>query len=83
MKIAFIHSEKKIGTGAHYINDLISIKLKQRGITVRHFYPSTDIMDTPLQLKGLGNILFFYSLLEHRDQILKCDLIQGTTYIPR
>ncbi len=82
MKIAFIHNEKKIGTGAHYINDLISIKLKQRGITVKHFYPSTDLMDTPLQLKGLGNILFFYSLLEHRDQILKCDLIQGTTYTP-
>ena len=29
MKIAFIHSEKKLGTGAHYINDLMSEKFKQ------------------------------------------------------
>jgi glycosyltransferase involved in cell wall biosynthesis len=82
MKIAFIHNEKKLGTGAHYINDLISLKLRQRGVSVKHFYPSSNLMDTPAELKGLSNILFFYSLLEHREQILKCDLIQGTTYTP-
>ncbi len=82
MKIAFIHNEKKIGTGAHFINDLISSKLRQHGVIVKHFYPSTNLLDTPINLKGLGNILFFFSLLEHRDEILKCDLIQGTTYTP-
>jgi glycosyltransferase involved in cell wall biosynthesis len=82
MKIAFIHNEKKIGTGAHYINDLISSKLKEHGVIVRHFYPSTDLFETPVNLKGISNILFFFSLLEHRDEILKCDLIQGTTYTP-
>lgn len=82
MKIAFIHNEKKAGTGAYYINDLISLKLKERGILVKHFYPSTNLIDTPATLKGLSNILFFHSLLEHREQILKCDLIQGTTYTP-
>jgi len=82
MKIAFIHNEKKIGTGAHYINDLISSKLKQHGVIVKHFYPSTDLLETPVNLKGISNILFFFSLLEHREEILKCDLIQGTTYTP-
>lgn len=82
MKIAFIHNEKKIGTGAHYINDLISTKLRQQGITVKHFYPTSNLLDTPIELKGLSNILFFHSLLEHRDEILKCDLVQGTTYTP-
>ncbi len=82
MKIAFIHNEKKLGTGAHYINDLISAKLRQHGVIVKHFYPSKDLFETPINLKGISNILFFFSLLEHRDEILKCDLIQGTTYTP-
>lgn len=82
MKIAFIHNEKKILTGANYINDLISIKLRAKGVIVKHFYPSTNLLETGSSLKGLSNILFFYSLLEHRAEILKYDLIQGTTYTP-
>ncbi|MBN1325408.1 glycosyltransferase family 4 protein [Candidatus Falkowbacteria bacterium] len=82
MKIAFIHSEKKITTGAHYINDLIATKLKEKKIKVKDFYPKAPLMDSPRHLKGLKNILFFYSLLENKDDILKCDLIQGTTYTP-
>jgi len=82
MKVAFIHHDKKISTGAHYINDLIKIKLKERGIKVRNFYPNAPLIDSPHHLRGLKNILFFYSLLEHKDEILKCDLIQGTTYTP-
>lgn len=82
MKIAFIHNEKKINTGAHYINDLISTKLRDKGVEVKHFYPTTNLFDAPKNLKGIANILFFYSLLEHREEILKCDLIQGTTYTP-
>lgn len=82
MKIAFIHSEKKITTGAHYINDLIAIKLREKKIKVKDFYPKAPLMDSPHHLKGLKNILFFYSLLENKDEILKCDLVQGTTYTP-
>lgn len=47
MKIAFIHNEKKLGTGAHYINDLISTKLKQKGAVVKNFYPKNQLMDYP------------------------------------
>ena len=83
MKIAFIHSDKKIATGAHYINDLISINLKKAGIHLRNFYPKVPLIeDSSPALKGLANILFFYSLLEHREEILRYDLIQGTTYTP-
>jgi glycosyltransferase involved in cell wall biosynthesis len=82
MKIAFIHDDKKITTGAGYINDLISQKLKERGVTVKHFYPKVRLLESSIRLRGLQNILFFHSLLEDRNQILKCDLIQGTTYTP-
>ncbi len=82
MKVAFIHNEKKIGTGAHYINELMSTKLKRFGVKVKNFYPRTSLIDAPQHLKGLSNILFFYSLLEHKSGILKRDLIQGTTYTP-
>src|SRR3989344_825990 len=82
MKVAFIHNEKKIGTGAHYINDLMALKLKESDVEIKNFYPRTSLVDTPAHLSGLKNILFFYSLLERRSEILKYDLIQGTTYTP-
>ncbi len=82
MKIAFIHNQKKIGTGAHYINDLISKKLSQHRIETKNFYPKTELMESPNHLKGLANILFFYSLLDHKKDILKYSIIQGTTYTP-
>ncbi|MFA6797459.1 MAG: glycosyltransferase family 4 protein [Candidatus Paceibacterota bacterium] len=80
MKIAFIHNEKKIGTGANYINDLMSQKLTSSNIDTKNFYPKTSLIETPVHLSGIKNILFFYSLLEKRKEILKYDLIQGTTY---
>ncbi|MFA4872248.1 MAG: glycosyltransferase family 4 protein [Patescibacteria group bacterium] len=82
MKIAFIHSDKKIGTGAHFINDLIACKLREKGVEVNNFYPQFLLTDTPTHFKGINNILFFYSLLEKRDEILRHDIIQGTTYTP-
>lgn len=82
MKIAFIHNEKKLGTGAHYINDLMALKLKESGVNIKNFYPRTVLMETPTHLGGLKSILFFYSLLERRKEILKFNLIQGTTYTP-
>lgn len=82
MKIAFIHNQKKIGTGAHFINDLMAKRLREIGVRVKSFYPKNPLLDAPLHLKGISNILFFYSLLEHKDDILKYDLIQGTTYTP-
>ena len=82
MKIAYIYNNKKIGTGADYINDLIVSELKKRNVTVKNFYPHFLLTDTPMHFKGINNILFFFSLLEKRDEILKCDIIQGTTYTP-
>ncbi len=82
MKIAFIHNEKKLGTGAHFINDLMASRLRESGVEVENFYPKNPLLDAPLHLRGLSNILFFYSLLENKDEILAYDLIQGTTYTP-
>ena len=82
MKIAFIHNEKKLGTGARYINDLMALKLKESGVDIKNFYPRTLLVDTPVHLGGLKAILFFYSLLERRKEILKFNIIQGTTYTP-
>ncbi|MBI2039410.1 MAG: glycosyltransferase family 4 protein [Candidatus Niyogibacteria bacterium] len=80
MKVAFIHNEKKIGTGAHFINDLMALKLREFGVEVKNFYPRTSLVDTPAHLGGLKSILFFYSLLERRKEILRFNVIQGTTY---
>jgi glycosyltransferase involved in cell wall biosynthesis len=81
VKVAFIHTEKKVGTGAHYINDLMSHKLQEAGVEMKNFYPRSSF-DAPNHLKGLKNILFFHSLLEKRKEIATFDLIQGTTYTP-
>jgi len=82
MNIAFIHNEKKLGTGANYINELISSKLRQRKIKVKNFYPKAELIDSPAHLRGISNILFFYSLLERRQEILRYSIVQGTTYTP-
>lgn len=86
MKIAFIHHEQKLKVkvryGAAYINDLISNELKKNGVDVRHFYPKVKLVDAPHHLKGFNNILFFFGLLEMRNEILSCNIIQGTTYTP-
>jgi len=82
MKIAFIHNEKRIGTGAHYINDLIALKLRQHNVKVKNFYPKTGPIDSPIELMGLSNILFFYGLLEFKKEISRYSIIQGTTYTP-
>lgn len=82
MKIAFIHQDKRLQTGAGYINDLISEKLKEHGVEMLHFFPKVQLVDAPHHMKGLNNILFFFSLLEYRNKVLGCDIIQGTTYTP-
>lgn len=86
IKIAFIHNEKKVHAGVHtgaaQINRLMAAALAEHGIEVRNFYPRTELTDAPVHLKGLANILFFYSLLEHKEAMLKYDIIQGTTYTP-
>ncbi len=82
MKIAFIHNEKRIGTGAHYINDLMKSKLRESGVEVKNFYPRFSIVNAPSHLRGLKSILFFYSLIERRKEILKFNIIQGTTFTP-
>ncbi|MCE9549102.1 glycosyltransferase family 4 protein [Candidatus Nomurabacteria bacterium] len=86
IKIAFIHNEKRIHadmhTGSAQINRLMAQVLAKSGVQVRHFYPKHQLSDTPIHLKGIANILFFYSMLEHKKEILKFDIIQGTTYTP-
>ena len=82
LKVAFIHNDKKIATGAHHINELMSNALAERGARVRNFFPRHQLTDTPVHLKGIANILFFHSLLEHKEEILKNHIIQGTTYTP-
>lgn len=86
IKVAFIHNEKRIHTdmhtGAAQINRFMAQSLVAFGVQVRHFYPKHQLADTPVHLRGIANILFFYSLLEHKKEILKYDIIQGTTYTP-
>lgn len=82
LKVAFIHSEKKIFTGAHHINQLMAEALADRGVKVNNFFPKRQLANTPTHLKGIANILFFHSLLEHKEEILKNHIIQGTTYTP-
>src|SRR3990167_8302965 len=82
MKVAMIHNEKRIATGAHHINQIMAMALKERGATVRSFYPRWQLADAPIHMRGLSNILFFHSLLEHKDDILQYHIIQGTTNTP-
>ena len=82
MKIAFIYQDQKLKTGAGCINSLISSKLAEEGVEMMHLYPKVKLVDSPHHMKGLNNILFFFSLLEHRNKVLSCDIIQGTTYTP-
>lgn len=76
MKIAFIHNEQKIATGAHYINDLIAQKLRSRGIEVINFYPTNKLIDYPVHLKGLANILFFILSLNLKMKSLNVTLFK-------
>lgn len=86
IKIAFIHNEKKVHigmhTGAAQINQLMAQALGDLGVWVKHFYPRYQLADTPVHLRGIANILFFYSMLEQKEKMLKFDIIQGTTYTP-
>jgi len=81
-KILFIHAEKKFKTGAHYINETIIQKLKQRGYKVDNLYPTTSIDLLSPDMFGISNILFFYSLIKKHNDSGKYDVIQGTTYTP-
>ncbi len=85
MKIAYIYNNKnnhKMSNGAHYINDLIVCKLKENWVDVKSFFPRFSLKDIPINFEWVKNILFFYSLLEKKDKILKYDIIQWTTYTP-
>ena len=75
LKVDMIHNEKRIATGAHHINALMAQGLAERGAIVRSFFPRRPLTDTPVHLRGIANILFFHSLLEHKDEVLKCHII--------
>lgn len=82
VKVAFIHGDKRLTTGASHINQLMAAALKARGARIRSFYPKVKLTGAPSHLRGIANILFFHSLLEHKHEILKYNIIQGTTYTP-
>lgn len=82
MNVAYIFDDKNLKTGAHHINRLIIKKLKEHNISVRNYYPKAKAINSMVRFKGLKNILFFYSLIEQKSDILKSDIIQGTTYTP-
>lgn len=82
IKVAFIYGEKRSATGADHINKLMARALAAQGARIRAFYPRIELRGAPQHLRGLKNILFFHSLLEHKTEILKNDIIQGTTYTP-
>ena len=79
-KILYIHNEKKMEFGAHHINNLIVNKLRSKGYLVDSVYPKESISLFSRSLHGIGNILFFYSLINKKSEIDKYDIIQGTTY---
>ncbi|MFH1229451.1 MAG: hypothetical protein V1678_03445, partial [Candidatus Aenigmatarchaeota archaeon] len=79
-KILFVHQERKFKYGAHYINDLIIEKLRKKGYTVDTVYPKESMNIFSGSLCGIGNILFFYSLINKKKDISKYQLVQGTTY---
>ncbi|MDO8591030.1 MAG: glycosyltransferase family 4 protein, partial [bacterium] len=54
-------------------------KMREQGATVKNFYPSLKLA-TSANLSGIASILFFHSLLEKKTEILKYDVIHGTTY---
>jgi len=82
MKILYIHQDRKLSTGAHYVNDILVKGLKQAGIDVENVYPEEDLPYFHPLLKGIRNILFFFSLIERKKDIASYDIIQGTTYTP-
>ncbi|MDD4877846.1 MAG: glycosyltransferase family 4 protein [Candidatus Nanoarchaeia archaeon] len=79
-KILYIHQEKKPKYGAHYINELIISKLRKKGCSVETIYPAESISLFSKSLSGIGNMLFFYSLISHKNHADNYDLVQGTTY---
>jgi glycosyltransferase involved in cell wall biosynthesis len=78
--ILYIHQEKKPKYGAHYINELIISKLRKKGCSVETIYPAESISLFSKSLTGIGNMLFFYSLISHKNHADNYDIVQGTTY---
>jgi len=62
-KILYIHNEKKMEYGSHYVNDLIVNKLRRKGYLVHSMYPKESISLFSKSLHGISDILFFYSLI--------------------
>ena len=80
MRILYIHNEKLRKTGAHHFNHILVNYLRRLSHRVDVLYPKETINFLSTNLRGLSNILFFYSLITKRKEATKYDLIQGTTY---
>ncbi|MDD4990277.1 MAG: glycosyltransferase family 4 protein [Candidatus Pacebacteria bacterium] len=64
------------------MNDILVKGLRKAGIDVDNVYPEQDLGYFHPLLKGIRNILFFFSLIERKKDIASYDIIQGTTYTP-
>ncbi|MEK7104145.1 MAG: hypothetical protein AAB842_01940, partial [Patescibacteria group bacterium] len=73
MKILYIHQDRRLRTGAHYINDILVRGLKRAGVEVENVYPEEDLPYFHPLLKGIRNILFFFSLIERKKDIALYD----------
>jgi len=82
MKILYIHQDRKLSTGAHYVNDILVKGFRRDGVIVENVYPEQDLGYFHPLLKGIRNILFFFSLIERKKDIASYDIIQGATYTP-
>ena len=82
IKILYIHQDRKLSTGAHYVNDILVKGFRRDGVIVENVYPEQDLGYFHPLLKGIRNILFFFSLIERKKDIASYDIIQGTTYTP-
>ncbi len=80
MRILYIHNEKLRKTGAHHFNHILVNYLRRLSHQVDVLYPKQAINFLSANLKGIRSILFFYSLVTKRKEVVKYDLIQGTTY---
>lgn len=64
------------------MNEITIKSLKKSGVQIDNVYPDNDLGYFPPLLKGIRNILFFFSLVERKKDIASYDIIQGTTYTP-
>lgn len=67
MSILYIHNEKRLKTGAHYINNLLVHQLRRMGNVVDTLYPQESINLFSTSLKG-GKQYFIFLFLNYKTE---------------